>query len=833
MKAVVMAGGEGSRLRPLTIGRPKPMVAVVNKPIMSHILDLLKRHGITDVVVTVQYLADMLQDFYGNGSALGMNISYAVEELPMGTAGSVKNAEPLLPRDEPFLIISGDALTDIDLGEVIAFHRQRQALATLALSRVPDPSEYGVVIIDADGRIAQFQEKPSWGEVISDTVNTGIYVVEPEVLNLIEPGQAADWSKDLFPHLLKDGTPLYGYVASGYWCDIGNIAEYTRASFDLLAGKVQLEPLGEHIGGDIWVGEEVEIAPDAQLYGPIYLGDGVKIKGNVTVHGPAVIRDYCVVDHRAHLDRVIVWRNSYIGEAAELRGTIIGRGCTLKAKTVTFEGVVIGDNNIIGEGAVIHPNVKLWPGKEVEPGATVKASIIWGSQGRRQLFGRFGVTGVVNVDLTPELAAKLGAAFAATLPRGSYVTINRDGHHSSRMIKRAIIAGLPSGGAHVWDLRNLPIPVARYYTRMTAAAGGIHVRLSPFDRRVVDIRFFDAAGLDLSRDAERNVERVFFREDFRRAYLDDIGTIEYAPDTTDRYIRGFLSAVNVDAIRSANLHVVIDYAHAPNVEVLPDLLDRLGVNTVPLNARIDPNQISLLPEEFNERLRQLKVIASALGSDLAVRLDVGGEKIFVVDDSGQILDQQTTALALAALAFRCFPGCTIAVPTDQTHVFEQIAAVYGGQVRRTRVDVHDLMVTCTTDEVLMACDGTGNFIFPAFHPAVDGLMATVKLMEMLAMQRARLSEVVHDLPPFYIARGRVSCPWEAKGAVMRLLNDQYKNAIWERLDGFKIYLSEHEWVLVRPDPDQPLFHVVAEGSSMQQAEDLVDKYRRIVEGLQT
>lgn len=833
MKAVVMAGGEGSRLRPLTIGRPKPMVAVVNKPIMSHILDLLKRHGITDIAVTVQYLADMLQDFYGNGSAFGMNISYAVEELPMGTAGSVKNAEPLLPRDEPFLIISGDALTDIDLGEVIAFHRQHQALATLALSRVPEPLEYGVVIVDAEGRIMQFQEKPSWGEVISDTVNTGIYVVEPEILDLIEPGKAADWSKDLFPRLLKDGAPLYGYIAPGYWCDVGNIAEYMRASFDLLAGKVHLEPLGEHIGGDIWVGEEVEIAPDAQLYGPVYLGNGVKLKGSVTVHGPAVIRDYCVIDHRAHLDRVIVWRNSYIGEAAELRGTIIGRGCTLKAKTVTFEGVVIGDSNIVGEGAVIHPNVKLWPGKEVEPGATVKASIIWGSQGRRQLFGRFGVTGVVNVDLTPELAAKLGAAFAATLPRGSYVTINRDVHHSSRMIKRAIIAGLPSGGAHVWDLRNLPIPVARYYTRMTAAAGGIHVRLSPFDRRVVDIRFFDAAGLDLSRDAERNVELVFFREDFRRAYLDDIGTIEYAPDTTDRYIRGFLSTVNVDAIRSANFHVVIDYAHAPNVEVLPDLLDRLGVNTIPLNARVDANQIALLQEEFNERLRQLKVIASALGSDLAVRLDVGGEKIFVVDDSGQVLDQQTTALALAALALRCTPGGTIAVPTDQTHVFEQIAAVYGGQIRRTRVDVHDLMVTCTTDEVLMACDGTGNFIFPAFHPAVDGLMATVKLLEMLALQRAKLSEVVRDLPPFYIAHGRVACPWEAKGTVMRLLNDRYKNEIGERLDGLKIYLSEREWVLVRPDPDRPSFHVVAEGSSMQQAEDLVDKYRRIVEGLQT
>ena len=285
MKAVVMAGGEGSRLRPLTIGRPKPMVPVVNKPVMAHILDLLKRYGITEVIVTVQYMADVIQDFFGNGQGLDMRIEYAIEEIPLGTAGSVKNAEPFLSKDEPFLIISGDALTDINLQDVINFHEEHNAVVTITLYRVPNPLEYGVIITDPDGRITQFQEKPSWGEVISDTVNTGIYVVDPSVLSLIEPGKPVDWSKDVFPKLLEEGKPMYGRVASGYWCDIGNVQEYMRASFDLLAGKVDLGPLGEHIGGNIWVGENVEIAPDAQLYGPIYLGTEVKIKGGVTIHG--------------------------------------------------------------------------------------------------------------------------------------------------------------------------------------------------------------------------------------------------------------------------------------------------------------------------------------------------------------------------------------------------------------------------------------------------------------------------------------------------------------------------------------------------------------------
>ena len=387
------------------------------------------------------------------------------------------------------------------------------------------------------------------------------------------------------------------------WTDVGDIGEYMRATGDVLYHRVQTEELGRHIGGDIWCGENVEIAPDAQLYGPIYLGEEVKIKGGVIIHGPTVIRDYTIVDNRAHIDRSIIWRNCYIGEGAELRGAIVGRQCTIKSKAVLFEGVVLGDNSIVGEAAVLHANVKVWPEKEIEPGATVKTSIIWGARGRRVLFGRFGVTGVVNVDLTPEFAAKMGAAFGATLPKGSTVTINRDPHRSPRMIKRAVISGLPSAGIHARDLRSVPIPVARYYTRVTDAVGGVHVRLSPFDRRVVDIRFFDDQGRNLSKDAERGIERIFFREDFRRVYLDEIGTIEYAPQVAETYTEGFLDAVDVEAIRQAGFQIVVDYAYAPTSEVLSPILTELGVEVVPLAAHVDGDKMSVSPESSTKRSR--------------------------------------------------------------------------------------------------------------------------------------------------------------------------------------------------------------------------------------
>ncbi len=806
------------------------MVPLVAKPVMGHILDLLKRHGITEVVITLHFMPEAIQSYFGSGHSLGMELHYAIEETPLGTAGSVKNAQEFL--DEPFVIISGDAVTDINLQQVIDFHQSKRAEATLTLYRVPNPLEYGVIITDPDGKIAQFLEKPSWGEVISDTVNTGIYVVDPSVLDLIPEGVPTDWSKDVFPQMLNEDRPLYGYVAGGNWTDVGDIAEYMRATGDVLHHRVHTEDPGTHIGGDVWVGKGVEIAPDAQLYGPMFLGDEVKIKGGVIIHGPTVIRDYTIVDNRCHIDRSIIWRNCYIGEGAEIRGAIVCRQCTIKSRAVLFEGVVVGDNSIVGEGAVLHASVKIWPEKEIEPGATVKTSIIWGARGRRVLFGRFGVTGVVNVDLTPEFAAKLGAAFGATLPKGGTVTINRDPHRSPRMIKRAVISGLPSSGVHAQDLRSMPIPVARYFTRVSDAEGGVHVRLSPFDQRVVDIRFFDGQGRNLSKNAERSIERVFFREDFRRVYLDEIGTIDYAPRVVETYVEGFLKAVDMDAIRRAKFRIVVDYAFAPASEVLPQILRQLGVEVVPLASNVDGEKMSLSPQVFEKELREVTTITGVLDAQLGVRLDVGGEKLFLVDERGQYVAEPLASAALVTLALRASPGGTIVVPVHMPSVFERIAEQYGGQVLRSKMDPHDLTSMAAREGVLIAADGAGNYVFPVFQPAIDGMMATVKLLEFLAQQQTSLADVVAGLPPFYLNHREVSCPWEAKGRVMRLLNQQYKDRRAELIDGIKILLGEGEWVLIQPDPDFPRFHVYAEGRSAAEAKELGDRYVRIVEGLQ-
>jgi mannose-1-phosphate guanylyltransferase/phosphomannomutase len=832
MKAVVMAGGEGSRLRPLTIRRPKPMVPIAGKPVMEHILNLLKRHGITEVVVTVQYLASNIEDYFGNGSQFGMRITYSREDVPLGTAGSVKNAEEQLT--EPFLVISGDALTDYNLSDIIKYHQEKKALATLTLAHVPNPLEYGVIITNEDGHITQFLEKPSWGEVFSDTINTGIYVLDPQIFAYFEKNKQYDFSQELFPLMLRKGDPIYGYIADGYWCDVGNLPEYMRANADVLQGRVDVEIPAKNIGGNIWCEDGVQIEEDAQLYGPIYLAHDCKIKSGAIVHGPSTIGHYTILDERSQVDRSIVWNNSYIGERAELRGAIVGSSTNIKSKAVMFEGSVIGDNSIIQEGAIIQPNVKIWPDKEIESGAVVNSSIIWGSQGRRGLFSRFGVTGLVNVDLTPEFAAKLGAAYGAILPKGSTVCINRDSsHRTSRMIKRAIVAGLPSAGINVHDINQVPIPVARYFVRNTDAVGGVNVRLSPHDQRIVDIKFFDQNGLDINKTTERKIENLYFREDFRRVYLDDLGWIEVLEDSDviSPYREGVLKVVDTQLVQQRRFQLVVDYANGSTAQILPALFNRLACEVIVLNNSMDESRFSRPMEEIDKDLQRLATITSTLNNDMGIRIDPGGERISVVDDRGRILDGTKMLAVMTSLFLRKYRGGTVAAPVTAPGALEHLAERYDGHIQHTRVQAHALMSAAGREGVVLVGDGTGGFVFPSMQPAFDGMLAILKLLELLSTFEMRLSEVVDDLPPYYMSRTMVNCPWESKGKVMRILSEQYRERRTKPIDGIKIDLGK-EWVLVLPDADRPLFHVVAESVSNEQAQALAEKYARVVSGLQ-
>ncbi|MDQ3857606.1 MAG: sugar phosphate nucleotidyltransferase, partial [Actinomycetota bacterium] len=413
MKAVVMAGGEGTRLRPLTSNQPKPMVPVVGKPCMEHIVELLRAHEFEDVVATLAFMPQAIRSYFGSGESQGVRMSYSVEESPAGTAGSVKLAEDAL--DEPFLVISGDALCDIDLSALVRFHEEKKAAVTIALKSVENPLEFGIVVTDEDGRIERFLEKPSWSQVFTDTINTGIYVVEPAVLDHVPTDRPYDFSKELFPLLLEMGRPLYGYVADGYWQDIGNLEQFRQANFDALEERVALNVPGIRLRGNVWLGEGVELDDLESIEGPAFLGNYCRIAAHARVGAYSVLANNVTLREHASTTRSVIDSATYIGRSAVIEGSVVGKSCDIRAHARLHEGVAVGDQSAIGAQSVVMPGVRIYPFKEVESGAQVDRNLIWESRFSSTIFGRDGVSGLINVDLTPEAALRFGLALGTEL----------------------------------------------------------------------------------------------------------------------------------------------------------------------------------------------------------------------------------------------------------------------------------------------------------------------------------------------------------------------------------------------------------------------------------
>ena len=825
MKAVVMAGGEGSRLRPLTSGLPKPLVPVVGKPVMEHILRLLRQHGITEVVVTLQYLGSSIRDYFGDGSDFAMEITYVVEDAPLGTAGSVKNAQQYL--NEPFIVISGDALTDIDLTRAMQYHQERKAAATIVLTSVANPLEFGVVITNPDGTIKRFLEKPSWGEVFSDQVNTGIYVLEPTVLDLLPPAAVVDWSADVFPKMLKNRLPLFGYLAPGYWCDIGNIQTYYQANWDALSGRVDVEIDGERREGDVWVGENVEWGLGVRVVGPAYIGQESKIKAGVFLNGPVCVGNFSVVDENTKISNSIIWTYSYVGENSRLRQAIVCRHVTIKNNCLLEEGAVIGDEVRVGEGSTIDAGVKIWPDKEIEPGSTVHESIIWAGHYKRGLFSSYGLTGLVNVELTPEYCARLGASFAALFPKGSSIAGARDGQRPSRMIKRAMVSGMMSAGAAIIDLSELPIPVTQYYSCKHPIAGAFHVQMSPLDSRSADIRMFDDHGVILDKKAERKLENVFFREDIRRVHSYEMGDITYPRDAIDSYIDGLLERIDIETLRRSQLKVLVDFDHGSASLVLPRLFKELNIEAIPLNAGFDETYQPKSTEGFAEARRQAALITRTLGCRLGAYIDYGSERLYLIDEKGEVLDHHEAFALMSLLALKARPGVLVA-PATVPQSIARIAGILGAPFVSSKAEPSPLLRAAQQHQAVLASDGNGAYVFPEHQLAFDGIFALIKVLELLARDGRAVSAIRAEIPRVAYEHRLQNCPWALKGRVMRTMVEMHRDETVDLADGMKVFV-DGGWVLVLPDPDLPRYHIIVSVEDGKRAGELADRYTAMVQ----
>jgi mannose-1-phosphate guanylyltransferase/phosphomannomutase len=825
VKAVVMAGGEGTRLRPLTSNQPKPMVPIVGKPCMEHIVELLKSHGFEDVVVTLAFMPQSIRGYFGAGETHGVAIRYSVEESPMGTAGSVKLAETAL--EEPFLVISGDALCDIDLTALVRFHEEKEALVTIGLVSVDNPLDFGIVVTDDEGRIERFLEKPSWGQVFTDTINTGIYVVDPEVLRHVPDDRPFDFSKELFPLLLEMGRPLYGYVANGYWQDIGNLDQYRQANFDALDEKVALNIPGIKLRGNTWVGEGVELSDLESVEGPAFIGNYCRIAPQASVGPYSVLSQSVTLREHARTTRSVVDSSTFIGRSALLEGAIVGKSCDIRPHARLHEGVAVGDSCTIGEQSVVMPGVRIYPFKEVEAGALVDRNLIWESRLASRLFGRDSVSGLVNVDLTPETALRVGIALGTALRRGVRVVTSRDGAPACRLLKRAVVSGIISTGVNVADLHVMPAAVNRHFLKSQGLGAGVHVRPSSADPELMQIQLFEPPGIQATPALIKEIEKHFHRQEFRRASADEVGQISTPARAAETYADDLLRTLDAEAIRSRGFRIVVEYAHSAASLVLPLVLGALGVEAISAHPFGGEQSLSA-GGGIREALGQAKRLVSAVGADFGVVFDQAGERIYLVDEQArEVPVEQELLLFISLLASDGKTG-KLAVPTTVTSLAEPIVEDTKLEVMRTPASLAALTQASADNGVVFAGSVGGGFVFPEFLPAYDGVASLCHLLQLLAPIARPLSELVAGLPESTVVHRQVRCPWARKGTVMRVLTERMKGKKVDTLDGIKVF-EPNGWAQVLPDPDEPLVHVYAEGKTPEDAAALEEQFLALVE----
>lgn len=804
MKAIIMAGGEGSRLRPLTCDLPKPMVPIMNKPIMEHIIYLLKSHGITDIGVTLMYLPQKIKDYFGSGSNFGVNIQYFTEDSPLGTAGSVKNAERFL--DDTFVVISGDSLTNMNLSKAIEFHKAKKSKATLVLTKVDVPLEYGVVITNKNGAIKGFLEKPSWGEVFSDTVNTGTYILEPGVLKYFEKNVKFDFSQDLFPMLLSNKEPMFGYVMNEYWCDIGDLRAYLQSHYDILEGKINVSIDAVEIKKGVWVGSGTVIEPNAEINGPCVIGHNCRVGNGTVIENMSVVGNNNVIEDEVSIKRSIIWDSDYIEYGSEIRGAIICNKVNLKHYVSIFENAIVGDNCVINERAIIKPNIKIWPQKTVESLAIVDRNIIWGARYAKTIFGENGLSGIINVDISPEFATRLGAAYGSIFRKASRVVVSSTTSNSARMFKHAFISGILSVGVEVFNMSSLLTPIARHAINFLSVEGGIHIKVSDDNPNKLRVDFMDSKGASISRVLERKIENAFFREDFKRCSGEEISRLNNITDFKNYYVRSVLNEIDVSQIRNKAPKICVVSPSDSVITVVIPMLTDVGCKVTSFSsANLDA--VDKIVEETNKS-----------GADFAAFIDSNAETLVLIDNQGNVIKDDLFQALTSLIVFKSIPESKVVVPITAPSVIDALATKYKGHVLRTKTSPQAVMEKMLNYNLLKNRENRNQFLLN-----FDALAGLVKIIEFLCANNTTLADTIKEIPDFYLSKKKIFCPWELKGRVMRTLITGKNGEKVELLDGVKFVL-ENGWALVLPDADMPMFRVFSEGETPQSADVISDKY---------
>ncbi len=824
IKAVVMAGGFGTRMQPLTVNVPKPMLRIGNRPILEHVVNLLRKHGIRKLVFLLYYYPEVVKEYFGDGSRFGVDIEYFVPTRDFGTAGAVRYASGVL--DDTFIVISGDVVTNFDLRKIIKFHQERNCVATITLTHVEDPLQFGIVMMDETNRIVRFLEKPAWDEVFSNTINTGIYVLEPEVLDVIPKNEPFDFSKNLFPHLLEKGESLCGFVSDGYWYDVGNPDMYHRVNMDVLSGEIDFPLPGSALKfGDstVFMEEGVKIGSGVAFLGKVVIGKGSEIKDQSYVRN-AVIGENCVVHRGAIVGDSVVWNNVHVGEYAQTEGCVVCNGVKIGKGAVLRKSVVIGDGVVVGDEAYVKEGIKVWPNRVIESNAILSDNLVWMERWKKSIFSAGKVRGITNVELTSELSAKLGVAYGTVLLGGNTIAAGRDSHKASRVLKRSFIGGVASTGVHTVDFHGLPLPVFRYGITSKGLKGGIYFKQVIDDPLSTEIFFVDKNGIGIPSSMEKSIERVFFREDFRRAPYSMPGSIAPMDDVVGNYQVELLRRVDAEAIRNRHFRLVVDYSHGTVSPTLAPILRRLKCDVINIDAY--PEDESLINPDASERREgYFRSIVDTLDVDMGFSVGIWGEKLSLMDKDGYLYRGVDMLVVMVYLASLVYDSAVFVVPAIAPTLVDEIASSGGIRVKRERHTSRALLQSSFDENVAFVGSMDGRFVFTEFQHAYDAVYSAVKIMEVMASVEVDLSVLRDKLMSKVFKHITIPCEWREKGNVMMRASEELKGAgKVSLLDGVKVWLDDM-WIALIPDDANPLLHIYAEGGNETRLLSTIEEFK--------
>jgi len=823
MKAVVMAGGFGTRIQPLTHSLPKPMLPIINVPMMEHIIVKLRDElGIREFVILLYFKPETIKDHFKDGSDLGIKIDYVLPDDDYGTAGAVKCAEEHL-KDDNFVIVSGDLVTDFDFTKITDAHKAKSSQLTIALTPVEDPLQFGVVITDEEDKIEKFLEKPGWGEVFSDTINTGIYIIEPEILEYIPAETNFDFAKDLFPLLMDENITLYGPQVKGYWRDVGNPYSYRDVYGDILSGKVNFDFSGYHIEpekdqlfsrngadyshvdikGTVILGENVSIGKNVKLY-DVVIGNNVRIEDNVSIHNSVLWNDI-VVEKDSKLCQAVICDKNRLGE-----------------HTVIKTGAIIAENCDLLDDVTIEKDVIVWPDKVIEEGAIVSNNVIWGSKYKSSIFEEGTVRGRTNIELSCEMSTKLAEAFGAMLPLGSRVYVSRDYHRSSRMLKRAFLGGLLSSGINVVDITYMPSAAMRYHlAHQKDISGGVHFRQSISDKTHTEILFFTDEGLRIDTNMAKSIERLFFRESFRRVDPDDIGEITEAEFLEKEYKEEILKHLDLDAIRIHEHKVIVDMMNGAVAKIYPDLLNELQTEHIMLNVNPDEKKLSTLPTLEKKSRQNLSRIVQSLSYDLGFIIYPNGQKMLMATNEGEVLPGYHALLTVLNLINKTTEEKKkVFMPSWAPDIFDakfDKLEIERGKYRNFTAE--------KLKEYFLVASVEGNFAFTEFALNRDAIYASLKVLELLSKYQLNLSEVADEVKDLFYLEQKVACPSSLKGKMMRKFLEDAKGKRASMEDGVKIWLGENDWVLMIPDQYDDNLNLYIQAENEAKGKALLETYQ--------